>query len=184
MSRKTKKILVCVAAFMALVFTVALLSKATAGFDNLFRPDEWSLKEVNEDNLYQKLAVNAAVKNGIVADGADGVMIELDDDNRIKIDGTAEQDVTYALGTVTLPAGSYVFDSDINNGSKGSVYMSLMNGEAVVAEGYRGEVAFVLSTECTLTVTITVKAETDVNKTLEPIICVGTTGDDLISFWK
>ena len=184
MSKKTKKILVCVAAFMAVVFTVALLSKATAGFDNLFHPDEWSLKEVNEDNLYQKLSVNAAVKNGIVADGADGVMIELDENNCIKIDGTAEKDVTYALGTVTLPAGSYVFDSDINNGSKGSVYMSLLNGDAVVAEGYRGEVVFTLATECTVTVTVTVKAEADVNKTLEPVICVGADADDLVSFYK
>ena len=176
MKKKMQRILILVGSILLTVLAVVGLSKATG-------VAEWNFREPNPDNLYSQISLNPDIKDGIVADGEKGVLIELDDDNRIKINGTADEDVTYAIGTVTLPAGTYVFDSDINNGSKGSVYMSLMNGESVVAEGYRGEVVFTLATECTVTVTVTIKGETDVNKTLEPVICKGTSADDLVSFW-
>ena len=184
MSKRTKKLLVCVAAFMAVVFTVALLAKATANFENLFSPGDWSIQELNEDNLYQTLKLSADVKNGMIADGAKGIMIEIDDNNVIKIDGTADENVTYTVGTVTLAAGTYVFDSDLTKGSKGTVYVSLMNGDAEVACSYRGEVVFTLATESTLTMTVTVTAETEVEQTLKPVICVGAEADDLVSYYK
>lgn len=179
MKAKTKRIVILVGAILLTVLAVVGLSKVTGVAD-------WDFRKVNPDNLYQSLVLDSNVKNGIVADGARGIMIEIDDDNVIKIDGTADEGEaqTYTVGTVTLPAGTYVFDSDINNGSKGSVYMSLMNGETAVAECYRDEVIFTLATECTVTVTITVTAETDVNKTLKPVICTGADADDLVSFWK
>ena len=163
----------------------AFLVNISDGFDKEF--SEWSFREANDKNLYQTLTFNAA-DTGVLAKGEKGIYVERLEDNELKIKGTADEAITIAVGTVTLKAGqSYVFDSSLSNGSVGSVYMSVKSGETELAASYRDAVVFTVPSgdgDVTVTIYLHVAKNCDLNKTLKPILCVGTETDDAVKFYK
>ena len=186
MKRSIKnKIFVIVAILIAGVLLVAL-GNVTGGFQNL-HPDDWVLREVNPDNLYHSLTF--ADTDGVIANGADGITVELGECNELRVTGTAEGAQSINVGTYTLKANtSYVFDSSLTNGTKGTVYMTLVNtaGQEIAnAASYNGAVVIApLATDTVVTVALKIADEFEVNKTLKPILCEGVSASDAVSFYK
>ena len=188
MRRSTKnKIFVVVAILLAGVLLVAF-GNITNGFQNL-HPDEWELRAINEDNLYHSLAF--ADVDGVIANGADGISVKLGEYNELRVKGVAEGAQTINVGTYTLKANtSYVFDSSLSDGTKGTIYMTLCNAkgeELANAASYNGAVvipASSLASDITVTVTLKIADEFDANVTLRPVLCEAASINDLVSFYK
>ena len=186
MKRSTKnKIFVIVAILIAGVLLVAL-GNVTGGFQNL-HPDDWVFREVNPDNLYHSLTF--ADTDGVIANGSNGITVELGECNELCVTGTAEGAQTINVGTYKLKANTaYVFDSSLTNGTNGTIYMELLNvsGQKLVASYNGAEVipASALASDVTVTVVLKIADEFEVNKTLKPILCEGTSASDAVSFYK
>ena len=181
-SYKTKKILSIVAIAMLLIFAVVLLAKVMGNLS-------FSFRDANDDNLYQDLTF--ADDDGVIEKGENGVAVHLLEDNVIKVKGTAESDLTFLIGSVTLKAGeSYVFDSSLTDGSKGTIYMGIYNQSTgdELGTSYRGAVVIddLVAAESDMVVEIKlfVKDETKVNTKLYPVLCEGDDADKVISFWE
>ena len=185
MKRTTKLLITVVAIVLIACAGIVMIGNLSKGFQNL-NPTEWEMHEVNENNLYQ--AMTFADKDGLLADGENGITATIDDDNVIKVTGTAEEAFTVTVGTYTLKANtSYVFDSSFN-GSKGTMYMRLKSGENELAKAYNSTVIITadkLAADCPVTLEIVfaegVSAD---NVKIRPVLCVGTTADDLVDFYK
>ncbi len=188
MSKSTKmKIFVIVAILIAGVLLVAF-GKVTGGFQNL-HPDDWVFREINEDNLYHSL--DFADAEGVIANGADGITVELGEFNELRVTGTAEGAQSINIGTYTLKANTaYVFDSSLNDGTKGTIYMVLCNAageELANAASYNGAVsipASALSTDMIVTVVLKIADDVKVNETLKPVLCEAASVSDIVSFYK
>lgn len=178
--------LTAIALVLVAVTISAVLVNISDGFDKDLA--DWSFREVNEENLYQTLTFNAEDADGIHANGEMGIYIERLEDNELKVEGTADETMSVAIGTITLKAGqSYVFDSSLSNGSAGSVYMSVKSGETALASSYRDAVVFTVPSgdgDVTVTIYLHIAKDCDVNKTLKPILCIGTETDDAVKFYK
>ena len=185
MKRTTKLLITVVAIVLIACAGIILIGNLSKGFQNL-NPTEWELHEVNKDNLYQAMAF--ADENGVLADGEHGVTATIDDDHVIKVTGTAVNDFDMLIGTYTLKANtSYVLDSSFN-GNKGNVYMVLMDGDTVFKSVYNSTVV-ISASDMPADRTVTLKllfvegASID-NAKIRPVLCVGTTADDLVDFYK
>ncbi|MBQ8356220.1 MAG: hypothetical protein IJX39_00265 [Clostridia bacterium] len=182
MSKTVKRLLGVLGVLLVGVLLTVLVS-------NLLGIAEWNVKEVNEDNLYQSLTFADA--NGVIASGEDGISVKLDEeDNTIKVKGTAGADVTYLIGTTTLKAGtSYIFDGSLEEGSNQTIYVSVVNkstGE-VIKSSYRDAVlisADSITADTEVKIEITIKADTTVNETLEIILCEGNDVDEIVNYFK
>ena len=190
--------LTAIALVLVAVTVSAVLVNISDGFDKDFA--DWSFREVNEENLYQTLTF-AGGEDGIIANGENGVGIDLLDDNVIKVKGTADSTKTYVVGSTTLKAGqTYVFDSSLTDGSSGTVYMSIRNTttDEVIVSSYRGAVMVpaqaaisqsvdgetVTVTDVPVTIEITIVKDAILSETLKPILCIGTETDDAVKFYK
>ena len=186
MKRSTKtKIFVVVAILIAGVLLVAL-GNVTGGFQNL-HPDDWVFREVNPDNLYHSLTF--ADTDGVIANGANGITVELGECNELLVTGTAEGAQSVNIGTYKLKANTaYVFDSSLSDGSNGTVYMAVVNASGdAIASSYKDAVvipASALATDMTVTIVLKIADEFKVNKTLKPILCEGASVSDAVSFYK
>ena len=179
MKAKTKRIVILVGAILLTVLAVVGLSKVTGVAD-------WNFRKVNPDNLYQDFTF---VKDeGVLNDGDQGVVIEIDEDHVVKVDGKAKSTVTETIASGTLKAGTaYVFDSGLKDGSKATVYMSVRNTttDTVIASSYRGAVVIeALEADTAVTIEVTVVEDTEVNEKLRPVLNKGDDAKDIISFWK
>lgn len=182
--------LTAVALVLVAVTVTALIGNLSGGFQKGI--GDWSVREVNKNNLYQSLIF--ADTDGVYASGENGVSIKLKDDNVIKVSGTAEateeKGMVYNIGSTTLRANtSYVFDSSLNDGSNGTIYMSIVNSSTgtVIASSYRGPVlisAKDITEDVGVHIELVIKNDTDVNVTLRPILCVGNSIDDVIDFYE
>ena len=131
-STKTK-IFVVVAVLLAGILLVAF-GKITGGFQNL-SPDEWVFREVNEDNLFQTVAFGDV--DGTIENGANGVTVKLTEDNALKIEGTAETDLSITIGTFTAEADTtYVFDTSLSKSTNGTIYITVGYGFGDLGLGY------------------------------------------------
>ena len=188
MKRSTKtKIFVIVAILIAGVLLVAL-GNVTGGFQNL-HPDDWVFREIHEDNLCHSL--DFADADGVIANGADGIAVELGEFNELRVTGIAEGAQSIDIGTYTLKANTaYVFDSSLDDGTKGTVYMVLCNesgDELPNAASYNGAVvipASALSSDVTVKVVLKIADDIKVNQTLKPVLCEGASVSDIVSFYK
>lgn len=174
-----------IALVLVAVTLSAVLVNISDGFDKDF--SDWSFREVNDKNLYQTVSFKDS-DTGIIENGAKGVYVELLEDNELKVEGTADEAIAIPVGTVTLKAGqSYVFDSSLNNGSVGSVYLSIEGGDMAPVASYRDAVVFTVpagDSDVTLTIYLHVAKDCHVDKTLKPILCTGTETDDAVKFYK
>ena len=181
MKAKTKRILILVGAILLTVLAVVGLSKATG-------IAEWDFREPNPDNLYQDFTF---VKDeGTLADGEQGVLIEIDEDHVITVEtkSKAKSTVTTTVASGTLKANtSYVFDSGLKDGSKGTIYMSVRNTttDTVIVSSTREAVVIeALEADTAVTIEITVVEDAEVNEKLRPVLCKGDDVDEIVSFWK
>ena len=180
-----KKVLIAIAALAAVVLLLSVIGSLSDGFKNM-KPAEWFDKEANPENLYQSLDF-AGDDKGMILDGADGVTVELIDDNAIKVRGTSEIDQTVVIGTITLNEHTaYIFDASLDNGSNKSMYMTITAGEEVIESSYTGPViihadAFDGATE--VTVSLVIAKDCDTNVTLRPVLCPGADIDDAVDFY-
>ena len=186
MKTSTKIILACIACIAVAALLVVMLGKVTQGFQN-WETDEWRLLQNNPDNLYHSLDFTA--ENGVIADGSNGISAKLDDENHsVRISGTAEADGSYLIGTTTLKANTtYVFDGGMDNGTKKTAYVSVINAstDEVIATSYTGPVLINdITADIEIKIMVTVMEEASVNATLRPILCVGATVDDMVAYYK
>ena len=178
-----KVIAITLAFVMLLMGLLVVLIKVSDGFQSDF--GDWKLRKVNEDNLWQTMSF-AADDEGLLAAGEHGVTVKLTEDNVLKINGTAEQDIDVLVGTVTLKANtSYVFDSDFSGSGK-SMYIELedsANGTTLV-NIFNASKVYKPTSDTVVKVVVHIINETDVSATLKPVLCVGTSSDDLVDFYK
>lgn len=188
MKSSTRRWVTILAVVLVSVTLAGVLGHITGGFENLFQPSKWVIRAVNENNLYQSL--DFADEKGVISDGADGITVSLNDDHVIKVSGVSEAAQAHVIGTYTLKANtSYVFDSSLSNGTKGTIYMAVRmvdDGEELVAS-YTGPAVISASkltadTEVEIVVYIADKVSLR-NVNLKPILCTGKTADDLVSFY-
>ena len=177
------------------ILAVILVSVTVCGFivsisdggKDFFKPSEWTLREVNEDNLYQQADFKATGEDKVFLDGRVGVKASLTDDNTIKVNGEAQEDIDKVIATGTLKANtSYVFDSSLNDGTAGTIYMSIkVNGEEYGS--YGGPVvidASKITSDCQYSICLYIKKDHNVGRIeLKPILCEGTSTKDVISFY-
>ena len=184
---KTKKLLLIVVSVMAGLLALAFLGNVTGGFANVFKPDKWTFREPNTDNLWQSVDF-AADDDGVIAEGADGVTVELTEDNEIKVKGTAEVAQTIELGKVVLnPHTAYVFDSSLSDGSNKTMYMVIKNGDTEIISSYSGAkvIAADTFTEATeVTISLVIAEGFVANRTLKPILCTGANVADAVDFYN
>ena len=186
MKFKTKMILITVAIVAVFALGIVALGKVTVGFQN-WNTDEWRLLQNNPDNLYHSL--NFTAENGIVADGSNGISVKVDEDNHsVRISGTAEADGSYLIGTTTLKANtSYVFDGGMDNGTAKTAYVSVINAstDEVIITSYNGPVLIKdITADTEIKIMVTVKEEAALNLIIRPVLCVGSTVDDVVNYYK
>lgn len=188
MKRSTRRWLTILAVVLVSVTLAGVLGHVTGGFENLFKPKKWNLNGVNKENLYQSLEF--ADEDGVISDGADGVMVTLNKNHEIKVTGVAESAQVHVIGTYTLQANtSYLFDSSLSNGTKGTIYMAVreVNSDDNIVASYTGPVVIAateLAEDTEVEIVVYVADETSLrNVTLRPILCTGKTTDDLVSFF-
>lgn len=176
--------LTAIALVLIAVTLTSVLVRVSDGFDKKF--SDWSFKELNEDNLYQSLSF--ADTDGVFASGEDGITVELLEDNVLKVKGEAESTKTYTIGSITLKQGqSYVFDSGLKNGTKGTVYMSIRetSTDSVLASSYSGPVVVsAQDSDTAVTIELTVVKDTSLNLSVKPVFCIGNKTDDIVNYYK
>ena len=188
MKSSTKMKLWVVVALLIVSAVLILVGNVSQGFQNM-NVDEWELRRVNEENLYQSLAF--ADTDGKLENGGDGITVTLDEDNVLKVNGTAEVDKTILVGTTTLKAGtSYVFGSNLKNGTNKTIYLRIVNAanDAVLARNYNAASVIdgdTLAADTAVKLEIVIAEETSLNNlSLEVVLGEGESVDDLVSFYK
>ena len=186
MNIRTRNILITIGIVAVAALLIVMLGKVTVGFQN-WETDEWSLLQNNPDNLYHSL--NFTAENGVIADGSNGISVKLDDENHsVRISGTAEADGSYLIGTTVLKANTtYVFDGGMDNGTKKTAYVSVINAstDEVIATSYTGPVLIKdITADTEIKIMVTVMEEASLNLTIRPFLCVGSTIDDVVSYFK
>lgn len=188
MRAKNKLMIKIVVIVLVACAGVVLLGNVSGGFQNM-KPSEWKLRDVNDANLYQSL--DFADTDGVLENGGDGITVTLEEDNILKVDGTAETAKNIMVGTTTLKAGtSYVFGSNLKNGTKGTIYLRVVNtaNNAVLASNYNAASVISgddLSADTTVSIEIVIAEEVSVdNLSLKVVLCEGEAASDLVDFYK
>jgi len=182
MKSNVKVIAITLAIVMLLMGLLVVLIKVSDGFQ--MGVEDWKLRKVNEENLWQTISF-ADDEDGLIAAGENGVIVKLTEDNVLKVDGTADGDLNIVVGTITLKANeTYVFDSDFN-GRGNTMFVKLVDAnDTVLKNCYGSAVTYTPSSDTVVKVVVFIANETDVNATLKPVLCVGTSSDDLVDFYK
>ena len=185
-SNKAKKILAVVGIVLASVMLCAVLGNISGGFENILKPDKWTFRTVNEDNIYQSFTFGAV--DGVINDGENGITVKLEEYNVLKVKGTSEGKQAIIIASGTLKADTaYVFDSSLDDGSAKTIYMTVENTDGeVIAASYTGPVKVPVQTaDTTVYIKLHVEAEHEIKGTLtlKPVICVGESADDLVKFF-
>jgi len=188
MKSTTKMKIFVVVSLLIACAGMVLLGNVSQGFQN-WDTAEWSLKKVNPDNLYQQL--DFADTDGKLENGADGITVTIDDENVLKVNGTAQTEKVVVVGTTTLKqATDYVFGSNLTNGTNKTIYLRLVNNStnAVLATCYNGATVISadnLAADTVVRLEIYIAEEATINNlVLRPVICTGAASDELVSFYK
>ena len=186
MKFKTKMILITVAICAVFALGIVALGRFTIGFQN-WNTDEWKLLQNNPENLYHSLEFQDV--NGVIADGSNGISVKLDEENHsVRIRGTAEADGSYLIGTITLKANTtYVFDGGMDNGTAKTAYVSVINAstDEVIATSYTGPVLIKdITADTEIKIVVTILEEASLNLSIRPVLCVGSTLDDVVNYYK
>ena len=167
---------------VAIALASVLCIGAIAGGMGILKLDKETAKDkllpkINPDNLYSNVEM-------ALTDGNDGNGIVIEVDKRtgaITLDGTAEEDLTYTIGTVKLNAGEYYLTA-VDGASQKTVYVSATAGEKTTNFDFTPNNVFTVDAdETTLTLTINVAYGTKLdNVKILPCIAV----EEGVSFYK
>ena len=181
-TKKTKKKLKIVG-WIAGIMAVVLCLGAIAGGMGILKLDKEAAKDkllpkVNPDNYYSTAAISIEDMN----DG-NGITVEVEErTGAITLDGTAEEDLTYTIGTVTLDAGEYVLTA-VDGASKNTVYVSATaNGNSTNFDFRPGNTLVVEADDTVVTLTIHITYGTKLNN-VKVLPCISG-GDEPVSFYK
>ena len=170
MKTRTKTLISAVA---IAVLLCTLLGWLTSGFQN-FNFKEKFEKERNAANLIE--LDDVTLKSG---KHASGIEIKVDENGVVTLNGTVGEDVTLSYATVSLEEGDYIL-SGSEDGSKTTYYLSTVNNGQTVMGDFPG--AFEVSAEGSFTVTINVKANTELkNVKIYPVL---NSGSEAVEFFK
>ena len=183
MKKKTKA-LISVVAIVLVAFTGIILV-GNLGVQAL-NPAKWEFRSVNDDNLYQAMTF---ADDEFLANGEKGLTVSIDENRVIKVKGTAEENDVILVGTYKLEGGkSYVFDSNIK-GSKGSVYLRLVNtaNDEEIKSCYNTSVVISgneIPSDVNVRLEIVVAEGTSLNNLkIKPVLCIGTSAEDLVEYY-
>lgn len=169
--RTLKMIGVILACMFVCVFCVVLIGVASDGFDNWRNPKEWSMTEVNPNNLL-------GVANYTLEDGEyneTDIDIEITDDGEIILSGKTTEAVSLIeVQSIALPAGTYYLDPH-NDNDDITVYLSNDNGTTKLDEKIK------ISTSGTYTLFIDIAADADLDD--EKLSIVLVEGDESEDFY-
>lgn len=167
---------------IAIILGVVLLGGVIAFSTGLFavdedKQDEYFGRKVNEDNLYTVECLELYDTN----DG-DGISVDVDEKKGgIKLNGTANVDKTYTVGTVTVPAGTYTLTA-CDGASRAGVYVTASAGSTTYNFDFTPDNTVQISEEVTLTITIHVAEDAELNNVW--ILPVIVEGDEAADFYK
>ncbi len=177
MKKSTRTTLIICAIFMA---AVMLLGFVTAGFQ------QWSIDEmkdnaarkVNPDNLYTAECLTLVDSNT-----GDGIAVDVNEKNGvIKLDGTADTDITLEVGTVVLNAGEYTLTA-IDGASNATIYMTATIGETVYKFDFTpGNTISVTADNTTVSLSIHIMQDTKLNNL--QVLPVIVEGKESASYWN
>ena len=135
------------------------------------------LPKVNPDNYYSAAEIVLTTQN----DG-NGVSVEVNErTGAIVLNGKAEDDLTYLVGTVTLNEGTYTFTA-IDEASKNTVYVKATINEVDHYFDFTGNTFDIAADETEVTISICVKIGTELDnvKVLPTIV----EGEESGKFYK
>lgn len=186
--RKNKLMIKIVAIVLIACAGIVLLGNVSGGFQNM-DPREWKLRDVNNENLFQSL--DFADTDGVIENGGDGITVTLEKNNVLKVNGTAETAKNIMVGTTTLKAGtSYVFGSDLKDGTNGTIYLRVVNtaNGSVLASNYNAASVISgddLSADTDVSIEIVIAKDVTIrNLSLEVVLCEGEAASELVDFYK
>ena len=178
-TKKKNKILLWDCGIMAAVLCIGAIG---AGM-GIFKLDKEAAKDkllpkVNPENLYSEATISLESMN----DG-NGVEVEVDErTGAITLDGTAEEDLNYVIGTVKLDKGEYILTA-VDGASKNTIYVSATAGESTTNFDFRpGNTLTVEADETVVTLTIHITYGTKLNN-VKVLPCISG-GDEPVSFYK
>lgn len=132
-------------------------------------------RPLNEDNYYTASCMTLEDTN----DGS-GIIIDVKDNGSIKVKGKTSEDVDYTIGTVVLNKGTYTLNA-VSGAALNSVYVTASYGSgtvSVVNADFTGNTFTIGQDNTTVTLKLHVAADTEVNKTVYPVIVSGEESGD------
>ena len=179
---------VTVVMFTVLIVALVLIGRATNGTFTDFK--NASLYKVNSKNLYQKTEFEKDATYPEYITGAtpnDDVAVGFDKNKVLTVNGTLDENesVELEIGTVTLAAGKYIFDSSFGANGSNKALMELKDDDTMVAASKSAPVTFTVAEEATYTIRLYLAGENTWNNLqLKPIICVGSdVAEDIVPFY-
>ena len=168
---------------IALALASVLCIGAIAGGMGILKLDKETAKDklfpkINSDNLYSEAVISLESMN----DG-NGVEVEVDErTGAIVLDGTAEEDLDYVIGTVKLDKGEYILTA-VDGASKNTIYVSATAGESSTNFDFRpGNTLTVDADDTVVTLTMHITYGTKLNN-VKVLPCISG-GDEPVSFYK
>lgn len=159
---------------IAIILGVTLVFGAIGFATGLFsvdedKQDDYFGRKVNEDNFYTIECLELVDSN----DG-DGITVDVDEKKGgVKLNGVANVDLTYDVGTVTLPAGTYTLTA-CDSASNAGIYVTATAGSTEYKFDFTPANTITLAEETTLTITIHIAEETELhNVWVLPVIVEG-----------
>lgn len=176
-NKKNRAITIIVAVLVS-VLSLGAIAGATGilKFDKDVAADKL-LPSINPDNFYSHVELALESMN----DG-EGVTVEVTErTGAITLDGKAEDDLTYVIGTVELDEGTYTITA-LEGASKNTVYVTATVGDVDTNFDFTGNTLEIESDNTVVTLTIHIKVGTELNnvKVLPTIV----EGEEAGKFYK
>ncbi len=175
---KKNRVITIIAAVLVSVLSLGAIGGATGilKFDKDTAADKL-LPGVHPDNFYASAEIT-------LESGNDGNGVTVDVNERtgvVTLDGKAEADLTYVVGTVVLNEGTYTFTA-LENASKNTVCVKATVYDVDHYFDFTGNTFEIEADETEVTITICVKAGTELNnvKVLPTIV----EGEEAGKFYK
>ena len=177
MKKTTKRTILICSIFMA---AVMLLGFVTAGFQ------QWSIDEmkdnasrkVNPDNYYTIECVELVDSNT-----GDGIEVDVNEKNgAIRLNGTADVDMTLELGSVTLDAGEYTLTA-IDGASNATIYMTATVGSTVYKFDFTPNNTITITSDNTV-VELSIIIKQDAKLHNVQVLPVIVEGKESASYWN
>ena len=169
-----KSTMLTVGIVVLLLVAFAVCSAMTAGFTDW----EPKMPTVNPDNYYSKADIELeSCRPG------DGIIITVDENTgAIELDGKADKDLEYVVGTVTLNKGTYNLTSS-NKTSKAGVYVTATSGDSVTYFDFTTDNVIEVAADNTVyTITIHINEGTTLNHV--DILPVIASGEETVNFYE